>query len=163
MKRRTKQVVVVFVALLAGAQLIRPDRTNPATDPSHTFSAVVGTDSGLAAVLDRSCGDCHSNDTVWPWYTQIAPISWLMAYGVNVGRRTINFSEWASYSPAVRASLLTASCSDASTGKMPGVYTLVRPETRLSEQDVKVICATAQTALATSTDKNATNGLGEAQ
>ena len=72
MNRRMKAAVMIVV-LLAAAQLIRPDRTNPATDPSHRIDAVVGTNNGLVAVLDRSCGDCHSNDTVWPWYTQIAP------------------------------------------------------------------------------------------
>jgi hypothetical protein len=152
-----KQAAVVFVVLLAAAQLMRPDRTNPATDPSHTIRAFVGTDNGLMAVLDRSCGDCHSNDTVWPWYAQIAHFSWLMAYGVKVGRRTVNFSEWASYSPAVQQSLLAASRSDASTGKMPGAYTLVRPESRLADQDVKAICTAAQTARATFADKNAKN------
>jgi hypothetical protein len=157
MNRRTKLAAVIFVVLLATAQLIRPDRTNPATDPSQTIRAVVGTDNGLVAVLDRSCGDCHSNDTVWPWYTQIAPFSWLMAYGVKVGRRTVNFSEWASYPPAVQQSLLAASCNDASTGKMPGAYTLVRPQARLSDQDVKAICAAAQTARATLTNGNAKN------
>ena len=73
MSRRLRQTAVVFVVVLAAAQLIRPQRANPATDASHTIQANVGTASGLVAVLDRSCRDCHSNRTVWPWYTQIAP------------------------------------------------------------------------------------------
>ena len=92
MSRRLKQAAVVFVIALAAAQLVRPDRTNPATDPSRTIGAHAGTASELVAVLDRACGDCHSNDTVWPWYTQIAPASWLMAYGVKEGRKAVNFS-----------------------------------------------------------------------
>src|SRR5215471_12728724 len=124
MSRRTKQAAVVFVVVLAAAQLIRPDRTNPASTPSHTIEAVVGTHDGLVAVLYRSCGDCHSNDTVWPWYAQVAPLSWLMASGVNTGRKAINFSDWASYPPAQQRSLLSASCRDVSAGKMPGAYTL---------------------------------------
>lgn len=97
MSRRVKQVAVAFVAVFAAAQLIRPERANPPTDPSRTIQAHVATTSELAAVLDRSCRDCHSNNTVWPWYTQIAPLSWLMARGVAEGRKAVNFSEWASY------------------------------------------------------------------
>jgi hypothetical protein len=144
MNRRAKQAVIIFVVLLAAAQLIRPVSTNPATDASHTIGAAVGTHDGLAAVLDRSCGDCHSNQTVWSPYMKVAPVSWLMAYGVNTGRKAINFSEWSSYAPAVQRSLLFASCRDVSSGKMPGAYTLVRPETRLSDKDIETICAAAQ-------------------
>jgi hypothetical protein len=97
----------------------------------------------VAAILDRSCRDCHSNLTVWPWYTQIAPLSWLMAYGVTRGREAVNFSEWTGYSGDQQRLLLSVSCDDVRSGKMPGAYTLVRPETRLSAQDVETICAAA--------------------
>ena len=78
MSRRLKQAAVVFVIVLAAAQFVRPERANPATDVDRTIQAHVGTASGLVAVLDRACSDCHSNATVWPWYTQVAPVSWLM-------------------------------------------------------------------------------------
>jgi heme-binding protein len=144
MTGRFKQASVVFVVVFAAAQFVRPGRANPATDPSRTIQAHVATTSGLAAVLDRSCRDCHSNATVWPWYTQIAPVSWLMASGVAKGRNAVNFSEWGTYPPDVQRMLLSASCQDVSAGKMPGVYTLVRPETRLSPQDIETICAAAR-------------------
>ena len=144
MGRRLKQAAVVFVVIVAAAQLIRPERANPPTDVSRTIQAQVGTASGLVAVLDRACRDCHSNATVWPWYTQIAPASWLMAYGVTKGRQAVNFSEWAAYSPEQQRMLLAASCDDVKSGKMPGPYTRLRPETRLSPQDVETICAAAR-------------------
>jgi hypothetical protein len=150
MTGRLKRASVVFVAVVAAAQLVRPGRANPPTDPSRTIQAHVGTTSGLAAVLDRSCRDCHSNGTVWPRATQIAPLSWLMAAGVAKGRRAVNFSEWGTYSPDGQRLLLSASCQDVSSGKMPGLYTLVRPETRLSPRDVETICAAARQAEATS-------------
>ena len=152
MGRRLVQAAVVLVVLLAAAQLIRPNRNNPPTDPSRTIQAHVGTASGLVAVLDRACRDCHSNGTVWPWYTQIAPLSWLMARGVAEGRKAVNFSEWASYPSDVQRTLLSVSCHDATSGKMPGPYTLVRPETKLSPQDIETICAAARQAEADATD-----------
>ena len=120
--RRLKQAAVVFVVVFAAAQLVRPERANPATDVSRTIQAHVGTTSGLVAVLDRSCRDCHSNNTVWPSYAQVAPLSWLMARGVAEGRKAVNVSEWGGYSPAAQRTLLSVSCDDVSSGKMPGPY-----------------------------------------
>ena len=150
MSRRLKQAAVLLVVVFAAAQLVRPERANPATNASHTIQADAGTASGLVAVLDRSCRDCHSNGTVWPWYTQVAPVSWLMAYGVTAGRKAVNFSEWTSYPPQLQRALLSASCQDASAGKMPGSYTLLHPEMRLSTHDIETICAAAQKAEAES-------------
>jgi hypothetical protein len=151
--RRLKQAAVVFVIVFAAAQLVRPERANPATDLSRTIQAHVGTASGLVAVLDRACSDCHSNATVWPWYTQIAPASWLMAYGVKEGRKAVNFSEWAAYSPEQQRMLLAVSCDDATSGKMPGPYTLLRPETQLSARDVETICAATRQVEAHAADR----------
>jgi Haem-binding domain len=147
MSRRLKQAAIVLVVVLVGAQFVRPERTNPQTDASRTIQSHVGTASGLGAVLDRACSDCHSNGTAWPWYTQIAPLSWLMAYGVREGRKAVNFSEWAAYQPEQQRALLSVSCRDVSEGKMPGrPYTLLHPEARLSAQDVETICAAARQA-----------------
>jgi Haem-binding domain len=144
MSRRLKQAAIVFIVAFGAAQFVRPGRANPATDVNRTIQAHAGTASGLSAVLDRACRDCHSNETQWPWYTQVAPVSWLMAYGVAEGRKAVNFSEWAAYSPEQRRILLALSCQDASDGKMPGPYTRLRPETRLSAQDVETICAASR-------------------
>ena len=150
MSRRLKLAAVVFVVIVAAAQLVRPERANPATDPSRTIQAHEGTASGLVAVLDRACRDCHSNGTAWPWYTRVAPVSWLMAYGVKAGREAVNFSEWAAYPPERQRELLAESCQDVTSGKMPGrPWTLLHPDARLSAQDVETICAAARQAQAT--------------
>ena len=146
MSKRLKQGLVVFVIAFAAAQLIRPNRSSPAIDAARTFRAHAAGADEAAAVLDRSCRDCHSNETAWPWYTGIAPVSWLMAYGVTQGRRSVNFSEWAAYPPERQRALLDESCRDATTGKMPGAYTWLRPETRLSPRDIETICAAARRA-----------------
>ena len=151
MRRRLKQAAVVFVVVFAAAQLIRPGRANPPIDSTRTIQAHETT-TGLATVLDRSCGDCHSNATVWSsWYTQIAPLSWLMAHEVATGRQAVNFSEWAMYTLDQQRMLLTVSCDDAKSGKMPGPYPYFKPETRLSAQDIQTICAAAR-----QTEANAT-------
>ena len=143
--RKTSIVLAILVIAFAAAQVVRPERTNPAIDLSHTIQAQAGTPIGLAAVLDRACRDCHSNATVWSSYTQIAPVSWVIASAVKEGRAVVNFSEWSSYPPAKQRALLAASCDSASKGKMPGdAYTLFYPQARLSAQDVETICAAAR-------------------
>jgi hypothetical protein len=140
-----KQAAVVGFVVLAAAQLVRPDRGNPPSDESRTIQAQAGTAS-LAAVVNRSCRDCHTNATVWPEFAKVAPLSWLMAYGVTKGREAVNFSEWASYSPEQQRLLLAVSCDDVTSGSMPGAYALLRPETRLSARDVETVCTAARKA-----------------
>jgi Haem-binding domain len=144
MSRRLKQIAVILIVLVAAAQLVRPEHASPPTDPGRTIQAAVGTPSALPGVLDRACGDCHSNNTVQAWYTEVAPLSWLMARSVAEGRKAVNFSEWAGYQPDVQRTLLSVSCDDATSGKMPGPYTLFRPEAKLSPQDIETICAAAR-------------------
>jgi hypothetical protein len=138
------QAAVVLVVAFAAAQLIRPERSNPPTPADLTIRAHAGAASALPAVLDRSCSDCHSNRTVWPWYTGIAPVSWVAARGVAEGRRVVNFSEWGAYSPEQQQLLLVMSCRAASAGRMPGLWTVLHPEARLSAQDIETICTAAK-------------------
>jgi heme-binding protein len=145
MSRRLKQAAIAFVVVFAAAQLVRPSRANPPTDPGLAIQTHEQA-KGLAAVLDRSCGDCHSNATARGWYTEVAPLSWLMASTVAKGRSVVNFSEWMSYPPEQQQILLSLSCQDASGNKMPGPYVWFRSETRLSAEDVATICAAARQA-----------------
>lgn len=143
MRGRLKHTAVGFIAVLAFAQLVRPERATPPVDASRTIQAYVDGASGLGPVLDRACRDCHSYRTVWPWYTSVAPVSWAMAYGVSAGRKAVNFSEWGAYTPDQQRTLLSAACYDVSTGRMPGAWTLLHPEAKLSRQDIATICAAA--------------------
>lgn len=139
MGRRLMQAAVALIVLFAAAQLVRPPHANPPIDPSRAIQARVSND--LGAILDRSCGDCHSNRTSWPGITRVAPLSWLYAYAVAKGRQAVNFSEWASYPPERQRQLLGAACEDVTAGKMPGVWASLHPEARLSPQDADQICA----------------------
>jgi hypothetical protein len=142
--RTSVRVAAIAVVVLAAAQLIRPDHSSPATDPSRTIHAQRPADSSLATVLDRACNDCHSHQTRWPWYTQVAPVSWVMAYAVKEGRRAVNYSDWAAYSPERQRMLLLKSCQDVTAGRMPGgAWTTLHSEARLTNRDVDTICAAA--------------------
>jgi hypothetical protein len=137
-------VVLAVVLVLVIGWFVPPDRTNPAINPAATFEAVAKPSPELAAIVQRACYDCHSNTTVWPWYGRIAPISWLIADDVKKGRAHLNFSEWANYGPEMAREKLRNACTEATAGEMPlWQYRLIHPLAKLSEDDVKSICAAA--------------------
>jgi hypothetical protein len=136
-----RRLLLGLVILLAGIQLIRPARTNPAVDPSKTINAKMAIDPGVAGILQRSCQDCHSNLTVWPWYSQVAPSSWLVAHDVNEARSKMNLSEWAVYDPDEAHTLLEHMCREVTMDRMPPHdYTTMHAGTALHPEDVKAIC-----------------------
>ena len=94
MKKFIKILVVSIIIIFIGIQFFRPDRTNPASDKTKDINVVLKTPENIRRMLERSCYDCHSNNTKWPWYTNIAPASWLVASDVHDGRSAMNFSEW---------------------------------------------------------------------
>ena len=89
--RRTTLTVAVLAAAFAAVQCIRVAPSNPA--PRGDLVAP----PEVKVPLRRACFDCHSNETTWPWYSKVAPLSWVMARDVNRGRQRLNFSEWADY------------------------------------------------------------------
>ena len=140
-----KWAVVVLAAVFAAAQLVRPERENLKTDPSHTIQASFAASSTLGPVLDRACGECHSNTMSSRWYTRVTPFSFLIERGAREGRKVVNFSEWTAYAPEQQRAFLVASCTDATTGRMPmPAYLLFRPDAKLSTRDVETICGASQ-------------------
>lgn len=133
----------VLIVALAGAQVVGPPQANLSADTSHTIRAQFdSSQTGLVAVLDRACGECHSNSLSSRWYTKVAPFSFLIARGADEGRKAVNFAEWSTYSAELQNALLLASCSDAKNGKMPvSVYLRFRPDAELSARDIETICA----------------------
>jgi hypothetical protein len=95
-----------------------------------------------AHVLVRACGNCHSNQTDWPWYSHVAPVSWWIARHVREGRHRLDFSEWLTYSPWQRRDKLESICGLISTGRMPPrLYKSMHPEAKLTEGEKIAVCA----------------------
>jgi hypothetical protein len=132
------------LAMIVGAfaiQIVRPARTNPPTDPARTLTAIAPVPAGVHDVLVRGCQDCHSNDTRWPWYSNVAPISWFVIDHVNHGRRHFNYSDWAQYDRDKMPGLLKDICELTRKGDMPmSSYLWLHPESRLGDTDVAVLC-----------------------
>jgi hypothetical protein len=121
MKKRLnlKKVLIALVILFVLIQVFRIDKKNPLVDPSKDFLTVTETPSDVAAILNSSCYDCHSNATVYPWYTNIAPVSWWLKHHVDEGREELNFSEWANYSSRKKDHKLKEAIELMENGEMP--------------------------------------------
>jgi len=140
-RRTARWALLVVAVLLAIAQFVPVDRSNPPSDPQQSLAATAGPPAAVVAVLDRSCRDCHSNETRWPWYSRVAPISWLVAGDVEEGRSHMNFSEWALLDNRRQARRLEEICEEITTGAMPDPkYVLLHPEARLSAEEITAVC-----------------------
>jgi Haem-binding domain len=139
--RILKWVVIVLALAAVGIQFVRPARTNPTIDQSQTLEAHTQMTPEVAKIFERSCNDCHSNKTAWPWYSNVAPVSWWLIDHVNHGRSHLNYSEWGKLKPADRNKSLQEICDEVADGNMPlPSYLPMHPQARLSEQDKKVLC-----------------------
>jgi hypothetical protein len=139
--RVLKWIAIGLIVVLLGIQFVRPARTNPPVDESQTILARTQMTPEVAAILDRSCRDCHSNKTDWPWYSNVAPVSWWLTDHVDTGRRELNFSEWGRLAQDRQDKKLREICDEVSDGIMPlSSYLPMHPQARLSEQDKKTLC-----------------------
>lgn len=135
-------VVIVLVAGLVIAQFFGPAKTNPPVNSADVMEARQQVPPPVTAILDRSCNDCHSNKTRWPWYASVAPVSWFVIDHVNEGRDNMNLSEWGRYDQGEVDGKLKKICREVKSGDMPlSSYTPLHPGSKLSADDVKTLCA----------------------
>jgi len=141
MRKLLKWTAIILVIIFVGLQFIRSAKTNPPIDQSQTIEAHTQMTPQVAAILDRSCNDCHSNKTRWPWYSNVAPASWLVIGHVNDARKDLNFSEWSRRDRDRQSKKLQQMCDEVTDGAMPlGSYTPLHPGSKLSADDVKTLC-----------------------
>lgn len=139
-----KALKISLIVLAAGFLLIqfdRPGRTNPVIVQSETLEANTIVPENIRNILTRSCSDCHSNNTDWIWYSNIAPISWGMVDHVDQGRGELNFSLWGTYSKERKNKKLDEICEEVESGEMPHYqYLWLHWDSKLSIDDVKSLC-----------------------
>src|SRR5437016_519867 len=137
-------IILVMLVMVVG--LFRPrnridQATSVAQDP-RDIEPLRGSEPGK--MLAQACGNCHSNQTEWPWYSHVAPVSWWIQSHVRKGREELNFSKWSSYSARQRRAKLDSICGVISTSRMPPwSYTILHSEARLTAEDKNAVCVWA--------------------
>jgi hypothetical protein len=127
---------LMLSGLALAIQLVPVDRSNP------PVTADLAAPPAVDAVLRASCYDCHSNETRWPWYSRVAPVSWLVARDVEEARDRLNFSLWGTYEAKRQQRLAEEMWEEVEKGEMPlQMYLLAHADARLTEDDRAVLAA----------------------
>jgi Haem-binding domain len=126
-----KWVIIGLVVVFAALQLIQPAHTNPPV--KSDFLAAAKAPANVSAMFRAACYDCHSDETRWPWYSHVAPISWQVVQDVNDGRDQLNLSEWPD-DPKRAWKRMENMSDEIDQGSMPlKKYTLIHKDARLTE------------------------------
>lgn len=145
MRKMLKIGVLPLVLVFGALQLYRPTFSNPPLVPGQPIEEVLDVPDEVQMVFARSCNDCHSNKTVYPWYSKISPFSWFLAGHIEDGRREMNFSEWGTYSTDKQARKMEETCEMVKAGAMPlPSYLWVHREAVLQESQKQMICDWAE-------------------
>ena len=130
-----KRLTMVLLSFFALLQLVRFERANPHANPALEVKA----DKEVMDIFKASCYDCHSNNTVWPWYSNVAPASWMVITDVNSGRDWLNFSIWESYDEAKKLKLRKLISREIIIAMPLQSYTNAHPEARMTEEQRNII------------------------
>lgn len=140
-----KKLLIGFVILLLVIQAFRPTlNTGKASGPNDITKAVA-VPADVRTILEKSCYDCHSNHTTYPWYDRIAPVSWWVANHIKEGKHELNFTEFATYSPKKQGKKLEEIRETVESGEMPlKSYLVTHGDARLTEVQKKTLVAWAK-------------------
>jgi hypothetical protein len=129
-----KKFLIILVIVLVGIQFIPVDRHNPPI--THEIDAP----ANVLSILKTSCYDCHSNETNWPWYSYVAPVSFLVSGDVEKGRKRVNFSEWDKYDKKKQTKKLDNIVDMVEEGEMPlPMYTFIHTDAKLDQSKIRLL------------------------
>ncbi len=133
-KLTLKNIAIFLVFLFLVIQSIRIDKTTEPVNPTTDFIALTSANAEIANTLKIACYDCHSNQPTYPWYTNIAPVSWWIKHHINEGSQHLNFSIWGTYSEKRKNHKLEECIEMIEEGEMPiSSYTLMHGEAKLTD------------------------------
>lgn len=130
----SKKIMLILLLVFVGIQFIAVEKTNP------PITREIQASPEVKSILKVACYDCHSNETVWPWYSKIAPVSFLIADHVNEGRRHLNFSTWGDMYTSRQKEYKKEIWREIENGKMPiSNYALLHPKSKLNPEQLHLI------------------------
>lgn len=136
LKQYHKKILITLLAVLIIMQFFGIDKTNPPSDANQDFMTLTSPPSDISQLLKDACYDCHSNHTKYPWYTNIAPVSWWIKGHIDHGRGNLNFSEWGTYSDKKRTHKIEEVIEFVEDKRMPLLsYIIGHPEAKISKED----------------------------
>jgi hypothetical protein len=147
MKRTWLIIGTVILAALIVIQFFQPERNQTKAATENDIFFQIETDQLVKKNIVNACYDCHSNHTRYPFYANIAPISWMMNKHIVEGKEQLNFSEWGKYDKRQQLKLIDEICEVMTTGEMPlKSYTFMHSSAILNDTEMENICAWTERA-----------------
>jgi len=139
---KIRRILIFLLIVLVGIQFIPTKRNESVVVLDTDFSKTFNLPDNIQVLLKKSCYDCHSNNTNYPWYNKIQPASWFLEKHIKDGKKELNFSEFGSYSKRKQKSKLKAIINQIKDNEMPlSSYTLIHQDAKLTERDKKDLIA----------------------
>lgn len=141
MKKILKILAIFLFVGFIGIQFIRPDFTNPQLVAGQTLEENVQVPENVQVILKKACNDCHSNTTVYPWYSYIQPSASFLKNHIDEGRHELNFSDWKIYEAKKQRRKLAEVCEEVQSKAMPlPSYLWIHWDAKLTDAEIKTLC-----------------------
>ncbi len=141
-----KKILGILFIVFIAFQFFQPDKPEIKTDnPNDLILNNPDIPAEISMMLKTSCYDCHSNETNYPWYSKISPVSFLVVQDIEDGRQELNFSEWETMSKLDKAGALDDLSGEVQIGEMPlKIYTAIHRDAALSDEEIELLVAWAE-------------------
>ena len=141
MKKALKVVLLILAVGFIAIQFFQIDKTNPQIVQANTLESSVTVPPDVAMVLGRSCNDCHTNNTVYPWYANVQPFGWFLKDHIDEGKRKLNLSEFSTYAARKKVKKLEEICEQVESAEMPlPSYLWIHRDAVLKDTEKKALC-----------------------
>ena len=141
MGRKLKFVGIGLIAVLIVLQFFQPELNNAPIDPELDMLELLAPPEPVADVIRDACYDCHSNQTIYPWYNRISPVSWYLFKHIKKGKEDLNFSEYGLLDKADKIGAFADFCDVLDAGTMPlQSYMLIHKDARLTQEESENLC-----------------------
>lgn len=131
-----KIIGAAIVAIIIIMQLIPSGRPDTIKENKNDLLANNPVSDSVSQLFRNACYDCHSNETKYPWYSYVAPVSWLVSRDVKQGRKHLNFSEWETYNKLDKAKHLDDISDEVKSKDMPlSIYLIMHPKAKLTDKE----------------------------
>lgn len=135
-----KKILLFLFAALVIIQFFRIDKTNPPVDKKTDFLVMKSTPENVSTIIKSACYDCHSNETTYPWYTNVQPIAWFVKKHIDEGREELNFSTFGTYDIMKQARKLKKAAHEVKEGEMPlSSYTIIHQNAKLTKEQAQTL------------------------
>lgn len=143
-----KKILTGLILVLLFIQVFRPERNIHSGDQANDISRIYPVSDSVAKLLQIACNDCHSNNTVYPWYAQVQPVAWWLNHHVEEGKHELNFNEFASYPARKQYHKMEELEEQVKEGEMPlNSYTWIHKEARLNESQKHLLIIWAESVI----------------